>query len=101
MVCRVVDNDGTTVGQEYPGGVVGSAEDELPSDEGPEDDAVAAAVLLLTPDELELRLPEVPTALVTAPLEEDPPMLLDEEIVSVWVTVLVIVSLDVLLDELP
>jgi len=67
LVCRVVDNDGTTVGQEYPGGVVGSAEDELLSDEGAEEDAVAAAVLLLTPDEL--RLLDVLTALVTT-LEE-------------------------------
>lgn len=98
MVCRVVDNDGTTVGQEYPGGAVGSPEDELLSDELPEEDAVAAAVLLLATDEL--RLLEVLTALVTA-LEEYPPVLLDEEMVWVWVTVLVIVSLEVLLDELP
>lgn len=55
------------MGQEYPGGEIGSAEDELLSDEGPEEDAVAAAVLLLTPDEL--RLLKVLTALVTS-LEE-------------------------------
>lgn len=80
MVCRVVESDGTAVGQEYPGGVVGPPEDELLSDEGPDEDAVAAAVLLLTPDEL--RLLEELTALVTA-LEEYPPVLLDVEIV--WV----------------
>lgn len=80
MVCRVLESDGTTVGQEYPGGVVGPPEDELLSDEGPEDDAVTAAVLLLTPDEL--RLPDVLTALVTA-LEEETPVLLDVE--TVWV----------------
>ena len=80
MVCRVVESDGTTVGQEYPGGVVGSPEDELLSDEGLEEDAVAAAVLLLITDEL--RLLEVPTAPVAA-LEEYPPVLLDVEIV--WV----------------
>lgn len=100
MVCRVVDNDGTTVGQEYPGGVVGSPEDELLSDEGPVEDAVAATVLLLTPDELEPRLLEVLTAVVATSLEEAP-VLLDEEMVCVWVMVLVIVSLEVLLDELP
>lgn len=88
------------MGQEYPGGVVGSPEDELLSDEGPVEDAVAAAVLLLTPDELEPRLLEVLTAVVVTALEEAP-VLLDEEIVCVWVMVLVIVSLEVLLDELP
>lgn len=80
MVCRVVESDGAAVGQEYPGGVVGSLEDELLSDEGPDEDAVAAAVLLLTPDEP--RLLEELTALVTA-LEEYAPVLLDVEIV--WV----------------
>lgn len=59
--------------------MVESPDDELLSDEEPED-AVAAAVLLLTPDEL--RMLEVLTALVTA-LEDKPPGLLDEEIV--WV----------------
>lgn len=51
------------MGQEYPGGVVESPADELLIDEEPED-AVAAAVLLLTSDEL--RMLEVLTALVTA-----------------------------------
>lgn len=55
------------MGQEYPGGVVGPPEDELLSDEGPDEVAVAAAVLLLTPDEL--RLLEALAALVRA-LEE-------------------------------
>lgn len=67
LVCRVVESDGTTVGQEYPGVVVRSLDDELLSDGGPEDDPVAAAVLLLTPDEL--RVLEPLTALVMA-LEE-------------------------------
>lgn len=40
--------------EEYPGEVVVSAEDELLADEVPEVDAVAAAELLLAPDELRL-----------------------------------------------
>lgn len=53
--------------EEYPADVVVSREDELLADEVPEEDAVAAAVLLLAPDEL--RLPDELTALVAA-LEE-------------------------------
>lgn len=82
LVCRVVESDGSTVGQEYPGGVVGSVEDELLADEGLDEVAVAPAVLLLTPDEL--RLLDELTALVTA-LEEEPPVLLKVEVETVRV----------------
>lgn len=54
LVCRVVEGDGTTVGEEDAGEVVVSAEDVLLADEVPEEDAVAAAELLLAPDGLRL-----------------------------------------------
>lgn len=64
----------------YPGEVVGPPEDGLLSDEGPVEDAVAGAVLLLTPDEP--RLLDTVISLVAA-LEEEPPVLLIVEIVLV------------------